>query len=445
MTHPKLFRLLWAGQSLSNLADALYLLSVITMVYKLTGSALFSAFVALCRVAGQLTCGIMAPLIMDRFRLTSLIKLSQLMQVALFAVLALVAANMSVSGIPIALLLIALLSFTDGITTPVRNSLIPMYAGKNELMKANGLMSTTDQTVMLLGWAVGGILVTWLGGGTVMGLTLAMYAGALVLTLQLKEPAASSTASLGQKKPDPAGEAGLEAAAGLPELGDSGVRSGGQKIGAWASVKEGWQNIWRNKTLRLLIVMDTIEGTVGAAWIGALMLVYATEQLGRGTEWYGIINGGYFAGCIIGGLLIVAFTKRLMRRPALSIMAGAGLMGLMTLGYAATETPWVALLLVILMGPPQQLREVTRRTVFQSACPPEQLPKVMSAENTLVYSLLGLSVVLLSWMADRWGISAVYAMTGSFYLLTAGLAGLNRSRLQGQAVVRDEASDTGQT
>ena len=185
MNHPRLFRILWASQSLSNLADALYLLAIVTMVYKLTGSALFAALVPLCRVAGQLICGVLAPLIMDRFPLTGLIKLSQLLQVILFAILAAVSLHMNTEKIPFILVIIGLLSLTDGITTPVRNSLIPMYSGPNQLLRANGIMSTTDQTVMMVGWAAGGVLVAWIGSQALLGWTLVMYAGALLLTLQL--------------------------------------------------------------------------------------------------------------------------------------------------------------------------------------------------------------------------------------------------------------------
>ena len=176
--------------------------------------------------------------------------------------------------------------------------------------------------------------------------------------------------------------------------------------------------------------MDIIEGTVSAAWIGALLLVYVTKQLNQGEEWYGIINAGYFAGCIVGGLLVVAFTSRFMRRPIHSIMAGAAIMGVFTIAFAFTTSPVLALVLVIICGPAQQLREVTRLTVFQSACTPGQLPKVMSAENTLVYCLFGLSVLLLSWVADRWGTMSVYALTGGFHLLTSVLLYVNRGKLQ---------------
>ncbi|WP_058302625.1 MFS transporter [Gorillibacterium timonense] len=426
MKDPKHYRLLWTGQSLSNLADSLYILTVVTIVYTLTGSALFSSLIPLARVAGQLTCGLLAPLIMDRFKLTSLIKLSQLLQVILFGVLVLITRSMNTSGIPLALLMVALLSFTDGITTPVRNSLIPQYAGKDTLLKANGLMATTDQMVLMLGWAGGGVLVSRIGGPAAMLWILALYGLSLALTLLLREPMAQAEAAVDSV-----------AAREAETVAEGQATAEKQKTAsAWSSIKEGWQTMWRNSTLRLILTMEIVEGAVGASWIGALLLVYVTEQIKQDTEWYGFLNGGYFAGAILGGVILVSLTKRLMRNPALSIITGAGVMGVMTLIFAYTTSPWLALFLTVAMGPFQQVREVTQRTVFQQACPEPKLPKVMSAENTLNYTLFGLSVVLLSWMTDRFGITFVYTLTGLFSLVVCLIAIINRNKLQ----TRDSAS-----
>ncbi|WP_438431180.1 MFS transporter [Gorillibacterium sp. sgz500922] len=435
MAYPKWFRLLWTGQSISNLADSLYILTIVTVVYGLTGSALFSSLIPLARVAGQLSCGLLAPLLLDRFRLTPLIKLSQLLQVILFGGLALFARNMTEAGIPVALALVALLSFTDGITTPVRNSLIPLYAGKEALLKANGLMSTTDQTVLMLGWAGGGVVVAWIGSQAAMAGILGLYAISLVLTLLLREPERPSAPAEGPLLSDsPATDAtivaaGDSAAAELPAEGKDGGTAR-PASGGWASIREGWQTIAQHPTLRLILTMEIVEGLVGASWIGALLLIYVKEQIGQGTEWWGFLNGGYFAGAILGGLLVVSLTKRLNRNPAGWITLGAGVMGVLTLCFAHTTLPWLALAMTVVMGPFQQVREVTQRTVFQQACPERKLPKVMSAENTLSYTLFGLSVLLLSWLTDRLGIAFVYTLTGLFSLAVCLLAGLNRDKLQ---------------
>ncbi|MEO3946665.1 MFS transporter [Gorillibacterium sp. CAU 1737] len=428
MRQPKDFRLLWTGQTISNFADSLYTLTIVTLVYKLTGSALFSSFIPLARVAGQLSCGLLSPLIMDKMKLTSLIKLSQGLQAILFGILVLITNGMDTSTIPLALVMVGLLSFTDGVTTPVRNSLIPQYTGKDTLLKANGLMATTDQMVLMLGWAGGGILVSRIGGHAAMLWILALYGISLVLTVLLREPHGQEAGHAEEKQE-------ATQSAPIKEKSSNAVENRRKaEAGAWDSIKEGWVAIWEHSTLRLILTMKIVEGAVSASWIGALLLIYVTDQIQQGEEWYGFLNGGYFAGAILGGLMLVTLTKRLKRYPGRSIALGAGVMGVMTLFFTYTTVPWIALVLTIAMGPFQQVREVTQRTVFQQACPEDKLPKALSAENTISYSLFGLSVVLLSWLTDRYGITFVYTMTGVFNLAVCLIAVIGRRKLRSDAI-----------
>lgn len=59
--------------------------------------------------------------------------------------------------------LVTAMSFLDGWTTPARNALIPRLASGEGLMRANSLVSVSDQTVQLAGWGLSGVLVAMLG------------------------------------------------------------------------------------------------------------------------------------------------------------------------------------------------------------------------------------------------------------------------------------------
>lgn len=72
--------------------------------------------------------------------------------------------------------------FFDGWTNPARNSLVPRLVTKEQLVKANGLLSTSDQTVLLVGWGAGGLLVELLGAHQVLWLTAVCF---LISTLSL--------------------------------------------------------------------------------------------------------------------------------------------------------------------------------------------------------------------------------------------------------------------
>ncbi|ANE45624.1 hypothetical protein SY83_04145 [Paenibacillus swuensis] len=450
----RMFRILWGSQTLSNLADTLYLIAVVLLVLQMTDSTLVAALVPLCRVAGQLACGVWAPVLMDRYRLTRIMGYSQLAQALIFAAMVFTASVLSEAYIGWMLFLVVLMSFADGATTPSCNALVPRYVPREELLRANGLLSTSDQIVMMMGWVLGGIIVAQIGSANTMAGTLVMYILALVFTLQLKEPASEVTLSELANLPEPlyaigpadvtelanaterpnaTGPANATQPPDVTELANATespeALKASSRPGAWNSMKAGWQDIWRSRPLRAMVIMDTIEGLVSGAWIGAMMLVYVTDRLQKSEEWWGFLNAAYFIGAIGGALLIVGLTAKLSAKPALGVAVGSLLFAMMTGWFALTTVPLLAVVLTVLMGPAQQMRDITRRTLFQKACPPERLPKVLSAQNTLSYSLFGVSVVLLGYLSDRYGIQYVYLLTALFYFITALLAVFYRKSL----------------
>ncbi|MDZ4910739.1 MFS transporter, partial [Clostridium perfringens] len=74
---------------------------------------------------------------------------------------------------------------------------------------------------------------------------------------------------------------------------------------SWEGIREGWFYLWRNPTLRIVTMMDMIEGIAGTIWVGAITLVYVKEVLHQGEAWWGFINASYYVGAIVGGLLML--------------------------------------------------------------------------------------------------------------------------------------------
>ncbi|MGF9967060.1 hypothetical protein [Bacillus rhizoplanae] len=78
----------------------------------------------------------------------------------------------------------------------------------------------------------------------------------------------------------------------------------------WTLMKEGWIHLWSNSTLRLVTLMDVIEGIAGQIWIGTITLVYVKEILHKGEQWWGYINASYYIGTIVGGFITIYLAKR---------------------------------------------------------------------------------------------------------------------------------------
>lgn len=421
------FRNLWFSQTCSNTADILYTIALITMMYQMSGSATYTALVPLCRTLSMSVSGMLAPLMVAKYRLTSLLLGSQAVQFGMFCVIALFAWKaLAPHNVWVLLVLVVILSFFDGWTTPTRNALVPRLVPDDKLMKANGFLATTDQTVQFGGWAAGGVIAAAIGPPLTLGLTAVLYAVALAFTAMVRDPSAS-------------GRHAAEAAASLAGEGviaperrhrrDSGASSEGAAGGTpsrWETLREGWIALWRFRSLRAITLMDLIDGIGGSVWIGAFLLVFVQEVLHQGEEWWGFINAAYFVGAIGGGLFVVALVEKLERRLTLFMVAGTFGYGLCTLLFGLNVGLVPALLLTVLMGPMFQTRDIARKTMIQRSVSRDMLPKVLSAQATLSYGLFSLSVLAMGVVADTLGIGAMYVTAAICSFLSAGVGLLFR-------------------
>lgn len=385
------FRYLFAGQTLANLGDVLLIVAAVSLVYEVTGNALGASMIPLVRVGAMVLSGFLAPVVMERYKLTRLLVGTQLAQTLLVAGMTLTANTQTGHAILyIFLAFLAGLSFLHGWLLPVRNSLLPRLVDEARLVKANGLLATTDQTLQLAGWAAGGVIVAYLGGTSVLWGTAGLYLLA-VLSLSRVQDSTGETAS----NPPPKKQ---------------------------HAIKQAWRFVFRQPQLRVLLTMQTLEDFANGVWIGAIMLVYVDLILGQGEPWWGFLNAGFLAGSIASGLLVFALSQWVHKNLRATMIYGIFTAGLLTLVFALTSNSWLALAVVILHGLPFQVHEIAKRTAFQQSAAMSDLPKVFSVQGTLGTITFGLAVVLMAAVTDTFGVRTAYIVSAALCVLSAGLA-----------------------
>ncbi|RJX40500.1 MFS transporter [Paenibacillus pinisoli] len=416
------FYYLWGSQSLSNTVDVLYLVALTTLVLERTNSIFFATMVPFLRVAAQFLSGLAAPLMIVRYRLPFLLTVSQLGQFLFFGAMALYLSPMAQgeSLIPV-YALILFISFLDGWTSPARNALIPRLVHDDRLLKANAMVATTDQIIQFAGWAVSGILVAAFGPFPVLLAVAAGYGVAMAVTMLIEDPTETKRRSLWDVRTGIASADGSEANA----------------PSRWDTLKEGWVVLWQSKRLRSMTFMDVTDALGSTVWIGAFMLVFVKEVLLKNEDWWGYINASYFAGTVIGGFLVIALVKRLEKRLFLFMLIGMLGYALCTALFAINTIAPLALLIVLVTGPFTELSAVSRRTLIQRSCTKDQLPKVFSAQGTLLNLLFGISLFGMSFIAEVLGIVNMYLIAAAISVLAAGVGWWNR-----KAFAEDRAEDS---
>lgn len=321
------FGFLWVGQSLALFGDVLYIVALVTLIFHYTGTATYTAMVPIVRVGSLMISGLLAPLIIDRYRLHQILIFSLLGQTILFLLLTLFCIFLIslFSVFPILLFVIAI-SFLEGWAAPVRNSLVPRLVPKDQLVQANGYLATTDQTVQFVGWAVGGTLIAMIGPESALWITFGLFLLSIISMYFVKDTTEQ-------------------------------VKTNRDRVitHKWKSIREGWHTIWKLSSLRTIIMMEIVEGIGNGAWMGAILLVYVKQILHRGEEWWGFINASFMGGSIIGGVVILMFSRWINKYLGLSVIMGALGFGLFTLAFGHTTIPWIALVLSLFMGPISQV------------------------------------------------------------------------------------------
>jgi hypothetical protein len=399
------FYYLWTTQTAANAADVLYIMALTVMVLDRTNSLVSAALLPLIRSGAQLLSSLVAPLFIQRFKLSSLLFFSQTGQFLLFICLAVyIQLNSVESSLVLVFSLIFVMSFLDGWTTPARNALIPrLVTHEQGLLKANGLMSVSDQVVQFAGWGLSGVIVALIGSSSTLLLTAVIYGLAAALTLGVKE---TTHGEIPEKRADASADIS-------PDLGR----------GRWHTLTEGWKMIWKTPRLRVLTFMDMIDMLGGSIWVGAFTLAFVQVALGQGEEWWGFINAAYFAGTIGGGLLVLALARIIGQRYFSVMMIGMAGYGILTAVYALNSQPFVALILVMLMGPFAELAMINRRTLIQSSVSNRMLPKVLSAQASMMHLVFCVSLLGMAWLAEYIGIVNLYLFAAALTIL-AIVAGL---------------------
>lgn len=399
------FYYLWTTQTAANAADVLYIMALTVLVLDRTDSLVSAALMPLMRSAAQMVSGFIAPLLINRFKLPSLLLISQTGQFLLFVVLALyLQLNSTAASLTLVFALVFVMSFLDGWSVPARNALVPRLVTREEgLLQANGLISVSDQVVQFAGWGLSGLLVAFLGPSPALLLTAAIYGLAAAFTLGVREPAEAMAQMQGQP------------ADSEPEPSSS----------KWKTLTEGWQVIWRMPRLRMLTFMDIIDMLGGSVWVGAFTLAFVQVALKQGEEWWGFINAAYFAGTVGGGLLVLSAVRLIGNRYLGAMLIGMAGYGLLTMVYALTTQPYIALVLVLLMGPFAELAVINRRTLIQRSTSRQMLPKVLSAQASLLHLVFCISLLVMAGLAERFGIVNLYLLAAvlTSLALVVGLLG----------------------
>ncbi|WP_273129171.1 MFS transporter [Bacillus weihaiensis] len=383
----KSFIFLWLGQSFANLGDVFYIVSVISLLYSLTDSAFYTAFVPFSITIARFLGGLFLPLVVNRLKLKFLLIISQGAKTFLLLLLFLCFSTVhfdTSNTVSFVFLLISGIAYLDGWAVPVRQSLVVNLVQKDQLMKTNSFLSITDQVLHFSGWPLGALIVAHFSGMKLLLITLALFAMSVFFMMFI---------SVQEKKRIHSSE----------DHGDSMLK--------------GWRALWTKPSLRLATFLEILDTLASVVWIAAILYVYVDETLHKSEAWWGYINSSFFAGLLIGGLICLKNKQLLSLFPQRILFLSSITIAIFTILFGFTSNEWIALGCSVAVGVFSQFHLILITTIFQIETDEELIPNVFSARDAVMTGLFGVGTLFYGVLADWLPIVYAFVLSVCFLCL----------------------------
>jgi MFS family permease len=381
------FGLLLVSLAVSSCGDWLYNVALLAFVYERTGSATWVAVTTAARVVPMLLLGPFGGALADRWDRRRLLLGSDLARAGLIGGLAVIVA---LDGPPAAAPLLAALATAAGIATPpCVAACTARFVPAPERQAANGLRAAIGQAAIVVGPALGAILLALAGPATAIGID--------ALTFLVSFAAIAAI---------PAGPAFVP----TPGPGD-------ERPGLLGDVVVGARALRGSPVAIRLVAADVVcSGVYGILTVTLVMLA---RRIGAGGGGYGLL----LAACGVGGIVGATAVGRLAAahdwRRTLAVGLGIVGIGLALLGSAPDMA--AALALALLLGVGMVVAEVLSETALPSLLGEEVLARAYGLLLPAAVAGIVAGSLVAGPLVALLGLSAALAATGLLVLLVAVL------------------------
>jgi MFS family permease len=324
------FRSLLAGLAVSQVGDWLYNLALVTLVYQRTGSVMWAGVATAARVVPIVVLGPFGGVVTDRFGRRGVMIVSDLSRLVLMLGLALVAA----AHLPvlIAPVIAALATAAGAPYLPCVSAVTPKLVAAGDLPGANAARSAVTAIGVIVGPALGGVLLLIGPPAMAFVVNAATFGAAVAFTVAIRDKRAFQVARTG---------AGVSA-------------------GLASEIADGAAALRAHPAAVRLIGADLICSLVYG--MQTVLLILVARQAGLGLHGYGYL----FAAVGAGGLLGTSVAGRAARLPHHVALAGSlSLVGLPMLALPVAHWAPAAILLAGFTGAGALCVEIMTETGLQ--------------------------------------------------------------------------------
>ncbi len=276
---------------------------------------------------------------------------------------------------------------------PVNMSLLARVLRREQFARGAGVGSVNMQLALVIGPALGGVLVATSGktAAYLVAAAFALLAAIAVITIRVTEP------------PPP-----------------------GERAPIFKSIGEGLRFVFNHQIVLGAQALDMFSVLFGGAV--ALLPAFISEILHAGPEALGILRAAPAAGAVLVGLWLTRNPpQRHAGRLLLCVVAG---FGVCIIGFALSKSFWMSALMLMLSGMCDGVSVVLRSTILQLATPDHLRGRVSSINGIFIGSSNELGAFESGLAARLLGLVPSVIFGGCMTLLVVGATALLAPKLR---------------
>ena len=392
------FRMFWVGQAVSYFGDTMNTAGLAIMLFVLTRSASIVALGLIAKAIPTILFGLIAGPLVDRVNRQRLMIFADLAR----AILTVSIPFFGAFWLPGAFVAVFLIASASAFFNPAKQAILPNLVPGRLLIRANGLVSSSEKTMELLGYSLAGLIVAAVSWLPLFLIDAGTYLFSAVSLL------------------------------GVPDLA---VRAKGTSLRLASDVVDGLRFVLRSAVLRSTMTL-TLVVAVFFGMTTTLLVVMAYEALHGGASAYGFIEAAIGAGAIVGALIAGELVNR--ARAGTLLLLGAGGVGLANLLVGFSRNLTVTIIFLLLGGILNMIYYVPLISVTQRESPDHVRGRVMATRFLLVQGgyLTGMAVA--GPLSERLSAPVVFVV-GGLFLIVAALLGVAFRSIR-MASLRDDTT-----